>query len=108
MADRLLVSTEQMEATVTKYNDARSTMEEAFSAMDKAWDTLCQVWDGTIKATFMSEWVVIMGNIRKSDQAMQKSINGLVKAHNLFAQNETDVQNRANSLDTGSAPSIFG
>ena len=107
MADRLLVSTEQMEATVTKYNDARETMEQAFTSMDNAWNKLCQVWDGTIKATFMAQWVVIMGNIRKSDQAMAKSINGLIKSQNLFSQNEGDIQNRATSLDTGTAPTVF-
>ena len=107
MADRLLVSTEQMEATVTKYNDARNTMDEAFNAMDKAWDTLCQVWDGTIKATFMAQWVVIMGNIRKSDRAMERSINGLVKTHNLFSQNEAEVTSLANNLDEGTVPPMF-
>lgn len=107
MADRLLVSTEQMEATVTKYNDARDRMDQAFTAMDNAWNQLCQVWDGTIKATFMSQWVVIMGNIRKSDQAMQKSINGLIKSNNLFSQNEGELQSRANSLESGTVPPMF-
>lgn len=107
MADRLLVSTEQMEATVNKYNDARSTMEQAFTAMDNAWDALCQVWDGTIKATFMSQWILIMGNIRKSDQAMAKSINGLVKSHNLFQENEDNLTSRATSLDPGTVPPMF-
>jgi uncharacterized protein YukE len=107
MADRLLVSTEQMEATVTKYNDARERMEQAFSAMDKAWNNLCQVWDGTIKTTFMSEWIAIMGNIRKSDRAMERSINGLIKSNNLFTQNESELQSRANNLETGTVPPMF-
>lgn len=107
MADRLLVSTEQMEATVTKYNTERERMEQAFTAMDNAWNKLSQVWDGTIKATFMSEWVVIMGNIRKSDRAMEKSINGLIKSNNLFSQNESELQSRANSLDEGTVPPMF-
>lgn len=107
MADRILVSTEQMEATVTKYNDARGAMEQAFSAMDKAWDHLCSVWDGTIRTTFMSEWVVIMGNIRKSDRAMEKSINGLIKSNNLFTSNESDLTSRANNLDSGTVPPMF-
>ena len=107
MADRLLVSTEQMEATVTKYNDARETREQAFTSMDNAWNKLCQVWDGTIKATFMAEWVVIMGNIRKSDRAMEKSINGMIKTHNLFSQNETELTSRANNLDEGTVPPMF-
>ena len=107
MADRLLVSTEQMEATVTKYNDARQRMEQAFTSMDNAWNKLCEVWDGTIRASFMAEWVVLMGNIRKSDRAMEKSINGLIKSNNLFTQNESELQSRANNLETGTVPPMF-
>ena len=107
MADRILVSTQEMEATVTRYNEARGDMEQAFSAMDKAWDHLCSVWDGTIRTAFMSEWVVIMGNIRKSDRAMEKSIEGLIKANNLFTTNEDNLISRANSLDSGTVPPMF-
>jgi uncharacterized protein YukE len=107
MADRLLVSTEQMEATVTKYNDARDRMDQAFTAMDNAWNKLSEVWDGTIKASFMAEWIVIMGNVRKSDKAMEKSINGLIKSNNLFTQNESDLTSKANSLDSGTVPPMF-
>ena len=107
MADRILVSTEQMEATVSRYNDARSNMNQAFSAMDKAWDHLSNVWDGTVKAAFMAEWITIMGNIRKSDQAMERSINGLIKSNNLFTTNESELTSTANSLETGSVPPMF-
>ncbi len=107
MADRLLVSTEQMEQTVNKYNDARGKMEQAFNEMDKAWNNLCQVWDGTIKMTFMAEWVAIMGNIRKSDRAMERSINGLIKSNNLFSQNESELTSRANNLSSGTVPPMF-
>ena len=107
MADRLLVSTEQMEATVTKYNDARQRMEQAFTSMDNAWNKLCEVWDGTIRASFMAEWVVLMGNIRKSDRAMEKSIKGLVSSHKLFQGIDDENQSRANNLETGTVPPMF-
>ena len=55
----------------------------------------------------MAEWVVLMGNIRKSDRAMEKSINGLIKSNNLFSQNESDLQGRANNLETGTVPPMF-
>lgn len=107
MADRLLVSTEVMQATVNKYNEAHQTMETAFNEMDKAWNNLCQVWDGTIKATFMSEWVVIKGNIMKSNQAMEKSIRGLTGSIQKFDQNETELTGKAQALNTGTVPPMF-
>ena len=53
------------------------------------------------------EDMVLMGNIRKSDRAMEKSINGLIKSNNLFSQNESDLQGRANNLETGTVPPMF-
>lgn len=107
MADRLLVSTEVMQATINKYNQASQTMNTAFQEMDKAWDNLCQVWDGTIKATFMAEWIVIKGNIMKSNMAIQKSIRGLTGSVQKFEENESSLTSRANSLDTGTVPPMF-
>ena len=107
MADRLLVSTEAMQATVQKYNQAHQTMEQAFTEMDKAWNNLCQVWDGTIRNTFMAEWVAIKGNIMKSNQAMEKSIRGLTGSVQKFDQNESDLQSKASSLNTGTVPPMF-
>lgn len=107
MADRLLVSTEVMQATVTKYNQAHQRMQEAFTAMDKAWDQLCQVWDGTIRTAFMGQWVVIKGNILKSNQAMEKSIRGLTGSINSFQQNEDERTSKAGSLNEGSVPPMF-
>lgn len=107
MADRILVSTEQITATVGKYEQELAHMEQALQAMDRAWDTLCNVWDGTIKATFMSEWVVIMGNIKKSTQAMNKSINGLKKANDIITPGEDDIKGNANSLSEGPVPPMF-
>lgn len=107
MAETMLVSSQEMEATITKYNQAHTDMDQAFQAMDKAWDHLCNVWDGTVRTAFMAEWVTIMGNIRKSDLAMQKAINGLVTANNLFIQNEETLSSKAESLDAGTVPPMF-
>ena len=105
--DRLLVSTEEMSATVSRYNSARDTMDNAYTALDSAWDQLCAVWDGTIRTALMAEWVVIAGNVRKSDLAMAKSIRGLTNTHNLVVETESDLQGKANALEVGSVPPVF-
>lgn len=107
MADRLLVSTEVMQATVTKYNQAHQRMQEALKAMDNAWDQLNQVWDGTIKAAFMAQWVVIRGNIAKSNLAMEKSIRGLTGSIEKFQANEDERTQKAGSLNEGTVPPMF-
>ena len=107
MADRILVSTEEMQATVGRYEQARETMKQATANLDKAWDTLNQVWDGTIKASLMAEWAVMKGNVAKSDNAMNKSIQGLKTTIGLVDNAESEVQSKNNALEVGAVPPMF-
>ncbi len=105
--DRLLVSTEAMTATINRYKAARDRMDAAAKAMDSAWNRLNSVWDGVAKVAFMAEWVTLMGNIRKSERAIEKSINGLTRTVELFSSNESDLSGRAQNLDPGTIPPLF-
>ena len=105
--DRLLVSTEAMTATINRYKQARERMDAAAKRMDAAWDRLNSVWDGAAKIAFMGEWVVLMGNVRKSEQAIEKSIRGLTRTVELFTSNESDLTGRAQNLDPGTIPPLF-
>ena len=106
-SDRLLVPIDVMENTLRKYNEARTRMNAAARSMDQAWDRLSKVWDGGTKAVFVAKWVVLMGNVKKSERAMERSINGLTRTVGLFTQNESDLTSRANSLDPGVVPPLF-
>lgn len=105
--NRLLVSTEAMMTTINRYKAAREKMDAAIRQMNAAWEQLNRVWDGSIKTAFMGEWILLMGNIRKSDQAMEKSLNGMVKTVTLFSNTESDLTGRAQSLDPGTVPPLF-
>lgn len=106
-SDRLLVPIDVMQNTLRKYNEARTRMNAAARSMDQAWDRLSKVWDGGTKAVFVAKWVVLMGNVKKSERAMERSINGLTRTVGLFTQNESDLTSRANSLDPGVVPPLF-
>lgn len=101
MADKILVSVPEMEATVNRYTDARSTMDEARQAIDKALDHLNNCWKGPAWAAMMATWAVINGNIKGSDMAIARSIDGLKATIATYTQHETDITSKANALEVG-------
>lgn len=105
--DRILVSTSEMQATIQRYNSARDTMNNAFSAMEQAMDHLDNCWKGPAWAAYLAKWHVIYANIRRSDEAMQKAIEGLTNTVNTMEQGEGQVGSAATSLETGTQPPIF-
>ena len=105
--DRLLVSTEQMRQTLTRYSQAKATLDQATQRMDTAWTRLSGVWEGSSKAAFMAQWVLLQGNIRKSHMAIDRSIRGLERAVGLFEETESANTSRAEGLDPGTVPPLF-
>ncbi|MBR2681701.1 MAG: WXG100 family type VII secretion target, partial [Atopobiaceae bacterium] len=105
--DRLLVSTEQMRQTLTRYGQAKATLDQATQRMDTAWTRLSGVWEGSSKAAFMAQWVLLQGNIRKSHMAIDRSIRGLERTVGLFEETESANTSRAEGLDPGTVPPLF-
>ena len=105
--DRILVSTEALRDTVNRYRQAQERMNQAIGRMNAAWDRLNTVWDGAIKVSFMAEWVTLMGNVRKSESAIRRSIDGLTRSAGLFEETEADNTGRAQSLNPGVVPPLF-
>ena len=75
--------------------------------MDSAWSKLERVWDGGSKAAFGAQWIVLMGNIRKSEKAIERSIRGLTGSVDLFTTTESENQSAANNLSPGEVPPLF-
>lgn len=105
--DRILVSPEEMMATIQRYNSARDTMNDAFSSMQAAMDHLDNCWKGPAWAAYMAKWSEIYGNIRRSDAAMEKAINGLTNTVREMEATETSVGSSADALEVGSQAPIF-
>lgn len=105
--DRILVSPEEMMATIQRYNGARNTMNDAFSSMQAAMDHLDNCWKGPAWAAYMAKWGVIYGNIRRSDTAMEHAITGLTNTVNEMMTAEDNVGSSADALDVGTQAPIF-
>ena len=107
MADRILVSTAEMSATISKYNDAQSTMMDAQKAMKSALDNLNGCWKGPAWAAMMAKWAQIEANIVKSQLAVNRSIVALQNVIMTYNQGEDANKSTGGALDVGTQSNIY-
>ena len=107
MADKILVSTAEMNATIASYNDAQSTMQEAQKSMRAALDNLNGCWKGPAWAAMMYKWTQIEANILKSQEAVNRSVVALKNTINYYDEGENTNKTTGSSLGTGSQSSVY-
>ena len=105
--DTIIVSSAEMSEAIQRYNSARELMNDAFNSMDQAMDHLDNCWKGPAWAAYRAKWSVIYGNIKRSDEAMEKAITGLTNTLNEMETAEDSVGSAASSQETGTAAPIF-
>ena len=106
--DRILVSTEEMEATIQKYENARGTLEEAFSKLESAKNHLDNCYKGPASLALCVKWADIYLNVKTAERAIDESVTGLKATISQMIDVETNVGNSMSSLETGrSAPTYL-
>lgn len=106
--DRILVSTSEMEATIQKYENARSILEDAFSKLESAKDHLDNCYKGPAYLALCAKWTSIYMNVKTAEHAIDASVNGLRKTISQMDSTEKEVGSSVGSLDTGrSAPTYL-
>jgi WXG100 family type VII secretion target len=103
MAERILVSTEQIAQTVSKYESARQTKNSALNAMKSAVDALGSSWNGVASQAFASVFGTLYSNLSSSDAIMEDAITELNKVANLAEETEKKQQQANAALETGEA-----
>jgi len=104
MAERILVTTEEMRETVTEYQSAKGELQDAFSGLDRALKILESCWKGPAYMAMRAQWQVAYANIKRADDKMQDAVDELNTVANLFDENEAALQSTFSSLDTGTSP----
>ncbi len=104
MAEKILVTTEEMRETVTEYQSARGDLQNAFSGLDRALKILESCWKGPAYMAMRTQWDIANSNIRRADDKMQDAVDELNTVANLFDENEASLQSTFGSLDTGTSP----
>lgn len=104
MAEKILVSTDEMRQTATAYRGAQGELQDAFSELDRALKILESCWKGPAYMAMRAQWSIANGNIKRANEKMQDAIDELNTVANLFDENEATLQSTFSSLDTGSSP----
>lgn len=99
--DRILVSTSEMEATITKYENARTTLQDAFSKLQSAKDHLDNCYKGPAYLALCAKWVTIYMNVKTADNAIDESVTGLRNTISQMDDAETSVGSGVSALETG-------
>jgi WXG100 family type VII secretion target len=106
-ADRILVSTAEMNATIGKYEQAHNEMSQAFTALEQAREHIDRCWDGPAKLAYLARWANTYTNIRRSDNAIESTISSLRNVIQTMDSAEEETASKASSLDVGTTPPMF-
>lgn len=105
--DRILVKPAEMEATIQKYENARSTIEDSFAKLEAAKDHLDNCYKGPAWAALTARWVNIYLNLKSTNRAIDESVDGLRNTINTMEQTEGGNITHNDGLDIGSAPTVY-
>lgn len=105
--DRILVKSAEMEAAIQKYENARSTIEDSFAKLEAAKDHLDNCYKGPAWAALTARWVNIYLNLKSTNRAIDESVDGLRNTINTMQQTEDINITHNDTLDSGSAPTVY-
>ena len=94
MADRIIISTEEMEAAVSAYEAQKM---DAIAAMKAAVDNMDGSWDGPASDVFMAAFNALYGKMMKTEERMEDAITEL----NNLIQTATAADADISNLGTG-------
>lgn len=106
--DRILVSTEEMQAAIGRYDAAQQQLEQAYSKMDTAKEHMDNCYKGIAYLALAGKYVEIKKNLMTANRAIEETINGLRNTISTMETTESDVGSQSASLDVGqSAPTYL-
>ena len=106
--DRILVDTAEMEATISRYEKAHSTLEDSFSKLESAKKLLDTCYEGPAKAALEIKWQLNYASVRSAENAIEAAVNGLKATIAQMDVREQQIKGEAGKLEAGSAaPTYF-
>lgn len=106
MADRILVSTTEMASAITKYEQARATLQEAYKKLQGAREHLDRCYKGPAYIALCVKYADIYANVVSADRAIDASVLGLRKTISVMSEAEGGNQQEARGAATGSRSPI--
>ncbi len=107
MADKILVSTAEMNAAITKYNNALQTMQGAQKNMTSALHNLMNCWKGAAATGMLAKWANIEQNIVRGQLAVTRCIANLQATIQNYESHEQENKTTGSGLETGNNTNVF-
>ena len=104
MAEKITVSTEEMQQTLSVYSAQKGMQSAAFNNMKSAVTTLSSTWEGEAYNAFRQQFEMFYKNIQQSEEKMQDAVDELRKTSDLFLETENKAKTDAGGLDVGTSP----
>jgi len=102
MAEKILVSTEEMLNTVSVYEANKAKQQVAYLQMSNAVRTLDGFWDGPASEVFKAAFNALYRNLETSEQRMQDAIDELKQSAELFEEAEAvEISGKMGELEAG-------
>ena len=77
MADRIIISTDEMRTAVSAYETQKNIKLDAIEKMKNAVNVMDSTWDGPASDIFMSAFTTLYPRMMKTEERMEDAINEL-------------------------------
>ena len=101
MADRIEVSSPELQACASKYAQTLQQLHEAVNDYHRAIDALSQDWTGAAALIVLGNVLNLTGKITESFDRVTDAIKELNTAESLYDENENKQQGVYNAIDVG-------
>ena len=108
MADKIQVSTPELQACAGEYLMSLQTLQEAVSEYRNALEALKSDWTGVAFAAMMAHVVDLTGKIVGSFERVTDAVSELGDVSDLFEENENKLKNKFSSQDVGTKSPFAG
>ena len=100
MADRITISTEEMQTAVSAYEAQKAVKMDAIAAMQTAVNAMDAAWDGPASEAFMAVFNTLHGKMMKTEEKMQDAIDELNAIIGRAEEVNADVSNLAKAAES--------
>ena len=100
MADRITISTEEMQTAVSAYETQKTAKMDAIQAMKNAVDSMDGSWDGPASEAFIAAFNSLYGKMMKTEEKMQDAVDELNAIIGRAEEVNADVSNLAKAAES--------
>lgn len=104
MADRIKVSTDEMQGTIAQYTAQKAKLMEAFSICKDATALIARSWAGPSFGIVSAKMVATWNNLFEAEHKANDAIDELKKIIDIMDSTESGNKSTFAGLDTGSSP----